>query len=60
MNRFSVKGGKLPDDVIRERKEIRHLTAEIIHPTDRDGGFERIPKILTLGEKLKQEISRQR
>jgi nitrate/TMAO reductase-like tetraheme cytochrome c subunit len=56
MKRFSAKRGNLPDDFIEQRKEIRRLTAEIVHPTGNGGGAERIGKILLEGEKLKELI----
>jgi hypothetical protein len=55
VNRRPLKDRKLSDEFINRRKEIRRLTAEIIHPTDRDGGLKRIPQILLEGEKLKQQ-----
>ncbi|HKQ74865.1 MAG TPA: cytochrome c3 family protein [Blastocatellia bacterium] len=55
-NRSAAKGRKPSDDAIKQRKEIRRLTAEIIHPTDLRGGLTRIPQILSQGEKLKQQI----
>jgi hypothetical protein len=55
-NRLAAKGREPSDEAIKQRKEIRRLTAEIVHRTDSPGGIERIPMILTQGEKLKQEI----
>jgi hypothetical protein len=55
-NRLKEKGRKPLDELVRQRKEIRHLTAEIIHPTDLNGGLTRIPQILSQGEKLKEQI----
>jgi len=54
--RLAAKGRKLSEEAIKQRKEIRRLTAEIIHPTDLKGGATRIPQILSQGEKLKQQI----
>jgi nitrate/TMAO reductase-like tetraheme cytochrome c subunit len=56
MKRFSAKRGNLPDDFIEQRKEIRRLTAEIVHPTGNGGGIEVIGKVLSEGEKLKRDI----
>ncbi|MGH9755591.1 MAG: cytochrome c3 family protein [Blastocatellia bacterium] len=58
LNALAAKGRKLSDEAVKQRKEIRRLTAELVHPTDLGGGIERIPMILTQGEKLKQEIKR--
>jgi hypothetical protein len=58
--RLAAKGHKPSAEAIKQRKEIRRLTAELVHPTDRAGGVERIPMILSQGEKLKQEIRRLR
>jgi hypothetical protein len=58
LNRLSTKGGGPTEEIVRQRKEIRRMTAEIVHPTDRDGGLKRIPQILLQGEKLKQQIGR--
>jgi len=52
--RMSAKGGNPSENYIKQRKEIRHLTAEIIHPTGHGSGFEGIGKILSEGEKLKR------
>jgi hypothetical protein len=43
--------------LIKQRKEIRRLTAEIIHPTGHGGGIEGVKKVLSEGEKLKRNIS---
>jgi Cytochrome c3 len=56
IKRFSAKPGSLADDFIRQRREIRRLTAEIIHPTGHGSGSEGIGKILLEGEKLKRDI----
>jgi hypothetical protein len=54
--RLATRGRKPSDEAIERRKEIRRLTAEIVHPTDSKGGLTRIPHILSQGEKLKQQI----
>ncbi len=54
--RLATKGRKPSDEAIEQRKEIRRLTAEIIHTTDSKGGLTRIPHILSRGEKLKERI----
>ncbi|MBO0719641.1 MAG: cytochrome c3 family protein [Blastocatellia bacterium] len=51
--RLSAREGKLSEDLIKQRKEIRGLTAEIIHPT---ANLNETGKILRLGEKFKREI----
>jgi hypothetical protein len=56
MRRYSAKSGSPSADFIRQRKEIRRLTAEIIHPTGQGSGIEGIGRILSEGEKLKREI----
>jgi nitrate/TMAO reductase-like tetraheme cytochrome c subunit len=53
---LAKKGRKPSDEAIGRRKEIRRLTAEIVHPTDLNGGLTRIPNIVSQGEKLKQQI----
>ncbi|MGH9837441.1 MAG: cytochrome c3 family protein [Blastocatellia bacterium] len=56
---MAAKGRKPSDEAIKQRKELRRLTAELVHSTeraDRAGGIERIPRILTHGERLKQMI----
>lgn len=55
-NRLAAKGRKTSDEAIKQRKELRQLTAEIIHPTDLKGGLMRIPQILSKGEELKKQI----
>jgi len=52
-DRARAKRGNLSDDLLKQRKEIRSLTAEIIHPT---GNLSEIGKILTEGEQLKRTI----
>jgi nitrate/TMAO reductase-like tetraheme cytochrome c subunit len=54
--RLAAKGRKPSDEAGERRKEIRRLTAEIIHTTDLRGGLARIPQIVSQGEKLKQQI----
>lgn len=58
LNALTSKGRKPSDAVIKQRREIRRMTAELVHPTDRARGIERIPRILSQGERLKQEIRR--
>jgi len=51
------EAGRTPSSaLIRRRKEIRHLTSEIVHPADVKGGLEKIPHVLQLGKTLKQQI----
>jgi hypothetical protein len=58
-NRSKAKGHNPSDEAVKRRKEIRRLTAELIHPTDLAGAVDRAKMILTQGERLKQEIKRQ-
>jgi hypothetical protein len=58
IQRLEANGHQPTDEILRERREIRRLTAEIIHPTDREGGLIRIPQLLLKGEKLKQQIGK--
>ncbi len=55
---LKVKGQTASDDVIERRKEIRRMVAEIVHPTDLEGGLKKIPHILELGSELKKEVSK--
>ncbi len=59
---MAARRSKPSDELIKQRKELRRLTAELVHSTeraDRAGGIERIPRILTQGERLKQQIKQQ-
>ncbi len=47
-------------EVTKRRKEIRRLTAELVHSTDLEGGLERIPHILKLGAELKRQMESER
>jgi Cytochrome c3 len=58
LKRLRATGVTPPDEVTR--RELRRLTAEIVHPADRDGGLRRIPQILSRGEKLREEIKKLR
>ncbi len=51
-----AKGRQPSDEITKQRRQIRRLTAELVHPTDRAGGLERIPQILAQGESLKLQI----
>jgi hypothetical protein len=57
LHRLEQKGREPGGEVNRRRKEIRHLISELVHTTDRQGGAERIPRILELGATLKQQIA---
>lgn len=57
LHRLEVKGRPPGAEIIRRRKEIRHLISELVHQTDARGGTERIPRILELGTSLKQQIA---
>jgi len=54
---LAAKGRPAGAELIRGRKEIRHMISEFVHKTDSKGGLERIPRILELGGTLKQQIS---
>jgi hypothetical protein len=56
LHRVEAKG-RAPDDLIRRRKEIRHMISELVHKTDSKGAVDRIPGILELGASLKQQIA---
>ena len=52
-----TESGRAPsEDILQRRKEIKRLTAEIVHKTDLEGGTAKIPHILELGEALKATI----
>ena len=57
IHRLGAKGRAPGAELIKRRKEIRHLISEIVHSTDSKGGQERIPRILELGATLKQQIA---
>jgi len=57
LHRLSAKGRAPSKELIDRRKEIRHAISLIVHQTDTKGGLERIPQILDLGAKLKEQIS---
>ena len=56
LHRLSEKGRPPGVELIRSRKEIRHMISEFVHKTDSKGGIERIPRILELGATLLQRI----
>jgi hypothetical protein len=53
-------GRKASDEVMKRRKEIRRMVAEIVHSTDMKGGLEKIPQILKLGDEFKSIIEREK
>ena len=55
IHRLEAKG-RAPGDLIQRRKDIRHLTSELVHQTDAKNGMERIPHILELGASLKLQL----
>ncbi|MGE0128083.1 MAG: cytochrome c3 family protein [Blastocatellales bacterium] len=55
-NYLAAKGRKPSGEAIKLRKELRHQTAEIVHPTDSKDGLTRIPQILSKGGELKRQI----
>ena len=56
LHKLAAKGRPPGVELIRSRKEIRHMISEFVHQTDSKGGQERIPRILELGATLKQQI----
>jgi hypothetical protein len=56
IGRLRSKGKETSEEIIGRRREIRRLTADLVHPTDSAAGVERIPQILSQGEELKQKI----
>ena len=57
LHRLETKGRAPARDLIDRRKEIRHLISELVHKTDRQGGVERIQRVLELGAALKRQIA---
>ncbi|MEK6302865.1 MAG: cytochrome c3 family protein [Acidobacteriota bacterium] len=57
LHRLEAKGRAPARDLIDRRKEIRHLISELVHKTDRQGGVERIQRVLELGVALKRQIA---
>lgn len=47
---------KPSNDLMQRRREIRQRISEIVHPTDLNGGLERIPSILASGAALKKQL----
>lgn len=60
MRSLSAGGHSPTEDLVRRRKELRRLVAEIVHPTDLAGGGQKIPHILKLGEEFKQAVEREK
>ncbi|MFY9557997.1 MAG: cytochrome c3 family protein [Blastocatellia bacterium] len=59
LHRLETKGRAPGEEMIRQRKEIRHMISELVHKTDAKGAVERIPGILDLGATLKRQIASQ-
>jgi hypothetical protein len=57
IHRLEVNGRAPAKELIERRKEIRHMISELVHQTDTKVGVERIPRILELGETLRQQIA---
>lgn len=57
---LAARGRRPAAELVASRKELRRLTAEIVHPTDLAGGLKRIPQILPKGESLMQQIKSSR
>lgn len=57
LHSLEKKGRARAEELIRRRKEIRHLTSELVHKTDGHGEPERIRRILELGSTLKEQIA---
>jgi hypothetical protein len=59
LRRLEAKGqlnNGLNNELIQNRKEIRHMISELVHQTDAKGGPEKIPRILELGVSLKRQL----
>ena len=56
LHRLELKGRAQPE-MIRRRKDIRHMISELVHQTDAKDRADRIPRILELGALLKDQIS---
>jgi hypothetical protein len=57
---LELAGGKASDPVMKRRREIRRMVAELVHSTDTKGGVEKIPQILKLGDEFKTMIEREK
>jgi len=57
LHRLEEKGRVPSKELVNARKEIRHSISLIVHQTDMKGGLERIPHIIELGTKLKEQIA---
>jgi hypothetical protein len=57
LHRLAEKGRTPSKELIDRRKEIRHAISLIVHRTDTKGGLERIPHILDLEARLKEQIA---
>ena len=57
LHRVAAKGRMPSKELMDRRKEIRHAISLIVHQTDTKRGLERIPHILELGAKLKEQIA---
>jgi hypothetical protein len=51
-------GKKLSDEALGLRREVRRLTAEVVHATDLDGGAAKIAEIRSLGDALLAVLER--
>jgi nitrate/TMAO reductase-like tetraheme cytochrome c subunit len=60
MQSLNASSKKPSDDLVKRRKELRRLVAEIVHPTDAASGSQKIPHILKLGEEFKQAVEREK
>jgi hypothetical protein len=56
IHRLDVNGRAPAKELIERRKEIRHMISELVHKTDAKSGAERIPHILELGARLKEQL----
>jgi hypothetical protein len=57
IHRLELNGRAPGKELLERRKEIRHMISELVHQTDTKGGVERIPRILELGQTLRQQIA---
>jgi len=57
---MQLAGHQPSEQLLRQRKEIQELMAEIVHRTDFEASTGKIPHILELGERFKQTINKEK
>ena len=55
-----TSGEALTQEAQALRRSLRSQVAAIVHPTDKQGGVERIPELLKRGEELKSLLKGQK